>query len=121
MPLYETTQLIVSIITLIISLIVRIFVSTYLSDIAEKKGYNQRRYFWMCFFFGTIAYCITAALPDGRIEELTRRIDALEKIPSEDSLQNGNWLCTCGKVHASYITSCSCGATKRIVLENKSH
>ena len=50
-----------------------------------------------------------------------QRIKALEKIPSEDSLQNGNWLCTCGKVHASYVTSCSCGATKRIVLENKSH
>ena len=27
-------------------------------------------------------------------------------------LENGGWQCRCGKVNASYITSCSCGASK---------
>lgn len=29
---------------------------------------------------------------------------------------NGEWTCTCGRTHLAYVTSCSCGQSKRSVL-----
>ena len=32
--------------------------------VVEKKGYEDRKYFWYCFFFGVVGYLLVIALPD---------------------------------------------------------
>ena len=40
-----------------------------------------------------------------------------ESVQNEkDLLNNGGWKCVCGTVNASYVSSCSCGKTKREII-----
>lgn len=36
---------------------------------AQEKGYEKRKYFWLCFFFGMIGYVVVAALPDKALND----------------------------------------------------
>ena len=38
---------------------------------------------------------------------------ASQSVPTQQSVLAGGWTCTCGKVNASYVSSCSCGKNKR--------
>lgn len=42
--------------------------------------------------------------------------EAADQANNEKTLSEGGWKCTCGKVHATYVSSCACGANKRQVL-----
>lgn len=33
-------------------------------EVAQKKGHNQKKYFWICFLLGAIGYLLVIALPD---------------------------------------------------------
>lgn len=35
-------------------------------SISQQKGYNQKKYFWICFFLGIIGYLLVIALPNLR-------------------------------------------------------
>lgn len=49
---------------LIIAFILICFFSQWFYEVACFKGYPERKYFWICFWFGPIGYLLVAALPD---------------------------------------------------------
>lgn len=59
---------------------------------------------FMCGF-GDIVYYI---------KKLDTKVDTIEKFYKDKqndskTLQSGGWECSCGKINASYVRSCSCG------------
>lgn len=47
----------------------------------------------------------------------TRRINDIERsVHNEQLLASGGWECSCGRVQADYVSTCSCGKNKREVL-----
>lgn len=78
-------------------------------SIIENKGYHEN-WFWWGFFFGIIALVVASAKP--QVYDYT----TYSSKSADQHLAAGGWKCTCGKVHASYVSSCSCGKDKRDVL-----
>ena len=98
-----------------ITIIITIYLTICMrfSMIAADKGYSGNSYFWVCFFLGIIGYIMVAALPD---QAMYSSIQNLKK----EGLQNpgpDSWLCSCGQVNANYVSSCSCGKSKRDVVK----
>ena len=58
----------VSVITLIVAISIKFMLASYFCEIACDKGYGEKRYFWVPFFFGIIGYIMVAALPDRGIK-----------------------------------------------------
>lgn len=40
------------------------FISKWFYEIAEEKGFDDRKYFWICFLLGVVGYLLVAAMPD---------------------------------------------------------
>ena len=53
----------------LILLTVQIVFACIFSGYAEDKGHSPKPYFWVCLFFGTVGYCMVAALPDLVVRE----------------------------------------------------
>lgn len=56
-----------AIITLIVCvalLILYWFVAKWFFEVAEAKGYHNKKYFWICFWLSFIGYLLVIALPD---------------------------------------------------------
>ena len=89
----------------IIGLTISIAFCVKFKGIAEDKGYEGQKYFWLCFFFGLIGYIYVAALPD---LELRSRIRNMQE-PMEKA--NHVWKCTkCGAQNPSGSVLCKgCG------------
>lgn len=58
------------------------FLASILSDAAEQKGYEKRRYFYVCFWLGIFGYCTVIALPDVKLQEQNEQIISLLKANS---------------------------------------
>lgn len=54
----------VYVVILIVALIIDYFIAKQFEDIAEEKGFSQKRNFWIPFFFGLVGWIMVAALPD---------------------------------------------------------
>lgn len=52
-----------TIILLIVGLIISYVLSEEFMNIAKKKGYTDRKYFWFSFLFGIAGYLMVVALP----------------------------------------------------------
>ena len=50
----------------IIVILIKTLISRFFYGVAKEKGFPQKRYFWVPFFFGIIGYILVAALPDRR-------------------------------------------------------
>jgi hypothetical protein len=102
--------------TTIISLVITIIVgclwgaATY--TINENKGYYNNG-FWWGFWLGLIGVIVVLCKPDARTQYYETY-----GYPSQygNKIPEGGWKCTCGTIHSSYVTSCSCGKSKREVL-----
>lgn len=53
-----------AIIVAVFMLIVSFYLAGIFNGIAYDKGYEDGRFFWICFWFGMIGYIAVAALPD---------------------------------------------------------
>ena len=124
----------------IVGLIINSAVSMKFANLAEEKGYSGGGYFWLCFFLGTIGYCVVAALPDAQLHqeilelrEQLRNMPNSEKanadpnppaqsnsrpfyIPDTPPAPQKGWTCTCGREHPAYESSCVCGISKRDIM-----
>ena len=40
------------------------YIAKQFEEAAQKKGYTQKKYFWMCFLLGAVGYLLVIALPD---------------------------------------------------------
>lgn len=50
------------------------FIPNEFFKVAEMKGYHERKYFWIPFFFGIAGYLLIIALPD-RTKVVEHKID----------------------------------------------
>lgn len=101
--------------------------------VIENKGYDDN-WFWWGFFFGFIALIVACAKPQN-INYTSSSSQPSQpaytsysssygsnlnkdanKAYNEQLLANGGWKCSCGRVQASYVSSCSCGRSKSEVL-----
>ena len=51
-------------IIVIIALVIDAVIANQFSDIAEMKGYADRKYFWFTFLFGIVGMLMVIALPN---------------------------------------------------------
>lgn len=98
--------------------------------VIENKGYADN-WFWWGFFFGFIALIVACAKPQNidyssfstqpptytshQTSYGSNLSNAANKVHNEQLLANGGWKCSCGRVQASYVSSCSCGKSKHEV------
>lgn len=40
------------------------YIAKWFYEVAEEKGYHNKKYFWICFWLGWIGYLLVVALPD---------------------------------------------------------
>lgn len=111
------------IILVLVGLVISYVLAEEFMEIASKKGYSNRKYFWYCFLFGLAGYLIVIALPtieegahkkDFRVEE-NNTIDKYEdkneyigNFPKFDfSDEDGLKQCpNCGTCHDSAYEVC---------------
>lgn len=127
-------EIFISLIVLILAIVVSYIVAEAFYEAASDKGYNSRKYFWMCFLLGLVGYLLVAALPDRGTpaRELHkdrpsgngyRQMYAQANTPVQKPMtgaaqaehqifSDGSWQCTCGRRNMRYITSCVCGKSK---------
>ena len=94
---------------IVIVIAIYLTICTRFAMIADDKGYSGNAYFWVCFFLGIIGYIMVAALPD---QAMYTSIQNLKKEGLQDT-DSDSWLCSCGRMNANFISSCSCGTSKR--------
>ncbi len=104
--------------------------------VIENKGYSEN-WFWWGFFFGLIALIVACAKPQNIDYSLhssntqsthpsytnysspygSNLSRAADVAHNKQLLTSSGWKCTCGKVQAAYVYTCSCGRNKRDVLD----
>ncbi len=51
------------------------YIANQFYDAAKAKGYNNRKYLWICFWLGVVGYLLVNALPDrGSMTDLRNNI-----------------------------------------------
>lgn len=86
--------------------------------IIDNKGYYEN-WFWWGFFFGLIPFVIACAKPQNTRHSPYRGgglYQSADDLYKKQMLNEGGWKCTCGKIQASYVSSCSCGKSKQEIL-----
>ena len=100
---------IVGIISLVVAIIIQKDLATNFYDVAREKGYNDRKYFRICFWLGLPGWILVAALPNR-----SKKSDSVQNRENDNILlANNGWRCSCGRVNASYVSSCGCGKSRR--------
>ncbi len=102
----------------IIILLLRGLLWGVLADkIVHGKGYDEN-WFWWGFFFGlaTVIFALlkpaikpSSANSGWKMEQNRIRQILLDK----KLLEDGGWVCSCGRVNANYVTTCPCGVNQR--------
>lgn len=89
--------------------------------IIENKGYTEN-WFWWGFFFGLLALIVALTKPQ-RVTHSQYRGGGLyqsaESAYKQQMLAEGGWKCSCGRVQASYVSTCSCGVSRQSLLDAK--
>lgn len=85
--------------------------------IRNKRGYG-RRWFWFGFFLGLIPFIIACCIPAKPVDPSEERDRLLANQKARDYLARstvagGGWQCSCGRVNAAYVSTCTCGLGKR--------
>ena len=84
---------------------------TYL--ILKGKGYWSNG-FWWGFFLGPIGLAVVVLKP--YMPQEIKVSQPAAPLKPENTKDSQNWKCTCGRQNAYYISSCTCGRSKRDVL-----
>ena len=71
------------ILVIALCIVIRIYLSLCLYEIANEKGFDEKRYFWIPFLFGMPGYLMVIALPDRGAEYQINPV-----IPSPPSKDN---------------------------------
>ncbi len=56
------------------------FIAEEFYDIATQKGFDERKYFWWCFFVSVIGYAMVIALPDHSNAKTGIAVDELPEL-----------------------------------------
>jgi len=63
-----------------IVLLVDYFIAAEFYKVALMKGYEQKKYLWICFFFGIVGYLLVIALP-GKEKVIAKKSDYSNELP----------------------------------------
>ena len=55
---------IVYLLVLAIIIVLAYYIAKWFFEVAEEKGYHDRKYFWICFWLGIVGYLLVVAMPD---------------------------------------------------------
>lgn len=102
------------ILAIFIGLLIIALINWYLAgcfyDVACEKGFTERRYFWVPFWFGLIGYLLVIALPDRKKDTAAR---PPMKPMSFSKAEGGTWTCPdCGGTIPFDVIRCKCGYEK---------
>lgn len=102
------------IILIVAIIILNWYIAEKFQNIASEKGYDDRAYFWWCFFMGSVGYFMVCALPDRGCEDKLESVRVeLGKITPNNTVPSDSWKCKkCGKINKNYCGTCGCGNTK---------
>jgi hypothetical protein len=116
---------------LIISIIISVTLGCVTVSIRNSKGYYGNKWFWFGFFCGIPAIIVACALPSSYDSYSTVEPGGLSqtrgskafKEPDisafsdqayvKETVSSGGWQCVCGRAHPVYVSTCSCGLSKR--------
>lgn len=116
-------------ISLIAGLIDSVIWGIATAAVIKNKGYEEN-WFWWGFFFGIIPFIIACTKPrkqefetyaPGGLKqslsanapgELEQSLFAAEEYVQE-TVAAGGWQCSCGRANPAYVSTCSCGLSKR--------
>ena len=71
---------------LIIILIINNYIASQFQEVAEKKGYTETKYKWICFFFGIAGMLLVVALPDLKLRQSVSEKTIPKKAVNNDEL-----------------------------------
>ena len=96
-----------------------VFFGVVTNAVIENKGYTEN-WFWWGFFFGMLALIVAIAKPQKVYHSPYRGAglyQTAEGAYKEQLLSEGGWKCSCGRVQAAYVSTCSCGVSRRALLD----
>lgn len=118
-------SLIVTIILVGVGVAIWVGICSEFGNIANLKGFDRSKYFWLTFFFGIIGMLMVIALPsDGGVcNSISRNIEkekkgmlekATNKMKAQSSNSNDVWICkNCSEKNSILSAQCkSCGTYK---------
>ena len=91
------------------------------AGVRDRKGYG-RRWFWFGFFLGFIPFIIACAIPERHYDDWSgsSHTDYTQFLPSQQEkyqarnvVAGDGWQCSCGRTNAAYVSTCTCGLSKR--------
>ena len=117
-------MLLLYILIAVVAIIINVVIASKFAEIAEMKGHEHDTYFWFTFIFGVIGMLMVIALPDmsNTMEDnANKNADTQVMSPTNARASAppvaGNWKCTCGRVNASYVSTCACGRSKHDIAK----
>lgn len=60
----------------IVAIVIRVIIASSFANIAEEKGHERGKAFWLCFLFGIIGWLYVVALPNNKTDKDIRSIKA---------------------------------------------
>ncbi len=101
------------VIIIILSLVPCIIFGFATDSVIRNKGYYEN-WFWWGFFFGILAFVVACAKPQNTY--VSNYEINLQQNHENNTLSGSGWKCECGRTHAAYVSSCTCGKSKKEVM-----
>lgn len=79
--------IIFSLLSLVVVLLLNYYVANCFMTIAEHKGFDDRKYFHICFWLGMVGYLMVVALPDLRSRPAPPQAPVAPAVPSAPTTQ----------------------------------
>lgn len=99
-------------VTLIISTVIGCIFGAITHAIQDSKGYSESG-FWWGFWLGWIGIIVVACKPNLNDYYYSHRSGSgSSPMITSATVPQGGWRCSCGRTHASYVSSCVCGLNK---------
>ena len=97
----------------IVAIIINIYISVLFQEAAANKGFDEAKYFWICFFFGLVGYLFVIALPNLCYSQSSSTFNASQPTPlsKQTAAQTSEKTCiNCGKKQSILNEICiECG------------
>ncbi len=107
----EPWKIILGIGVLVVGIMLARYIANCFYEIACMKGFYDKCYFWIPFFFGIAGYLLVVALPDRKKEKETL-LKSVKPLFTPQEMQKpvGKWACpNCGSVLPGDVIQCKCG------------
>ena len=102
------------IVALIILVYLDYVISSFFAQAAEEKGYNEKKYFWISFWFGIVGYLLVIALPDKHARPGVVRPHPMDSVPTSQSASKTVTISSSPKAQAAKTEQITSPITKEV-------